>query len=377
MRVSRRAIEKEELCAVTKDKRSYEVIIIGGGPAGIATSLTLTMRGISNCIVEAKHLPQKKTGEAIPPNAKPLLKKLGIYELVEDNKHCIYYGNKSSWGSEKLEQKAFIKDVYGHGFLLDRLHFEKQLRSHLINNGGDFLAGYRLKKAELLEKGVTAIIENETSSISLRGNYIVDATGRKASVCQQLGVKKKFLDAQFTLTSSVHLSQEIAREIVIEATSNGWWYAAPQSNKELTLMFFTIKSLIPDKANLTQFWTKELENSLHISKLVNLEKNDFGPLKIMPSGTSRLEVPYGESWIAVGDAAYSFDPISSFGITSALASGMYGGHALASAIEGKEEAMLTYRYLMEKAYQGYAEKLVGHYGLERRWRDELYWSIQS
>ncbi|NOQ71906.1 MAG: NAD(P)/FAD-dependent oxidoreductase [Crocinitomix sp.] len=358
---------------MTKDKRNYEVIIIGGGPAGIATSLTLTNRGISNCLVEAKHLPQKKTGEAIPPNAKPLLKKLGIYELMEDPKHCIYYGNKSSWGSEKLEQKAFIKDIYGHGFLLDRLHFETQLRAHLEKCGGDFLAGYRLKKVVKGEKGITATIENTAAAITLTAKYIVDATGRKASVCQQLGIKKRFLDAQFALTSSVQLSQEIAREIVVEATPNGWWYAAPQGHKELTLMFFTLKSLIPDKVNSTQFWRAELKSSLHISKLVNAENCDFGPIKILPCGTSRLEIPFGENWMAVGDAAYSFDPISSYGITSALASGMYGGHALASAIEGKTDAMLTYRYLMEKAYQGYAEKLVGHYASEERWKDEPYW----
>jgi 2-polyprenyl-6-methoxyphenol hydroxylase-like FAD-dependent oxidoreductase len=68
-----RALEKEERCDVTKDKSQYYVIIIGGGPAGIATSVTLTSRGVSNCIVEAQLVPENKHGEAIPPNAKPLL----------------------------------------------------------------------------------------------------------------------------------------------------------------------------------------------------------------------------------------------------------------------------------------------------------------
>jgi len=52
---------------------------------------------------------------------------------------------------------------------------------------------------------------------------------------------------------------------------------------------------------------------------------------------------------------------------------MYGGYALTSAIKGEEEALLTYEYLMEKAFQGYLEKLVVHYSNEKRWQEEPYW----
>lgn len=357
---------------MTKGKY-YDVIIIGGGPAGIATSLTLSARGISNCLVEAKLKPQKKSGEAIPPNAKPLFKKLGIYHLLEDSKHKIYYGNKSCWGTDVLEQKSFIKDIYGHGFLLNRIHFEGQLRSHVKKLGGAFFVGYRLKKVIVNPEGINAQIENHQSQITLSGKYIIDASGRKASVCRQLGIEKKYLDSQFAMICEITLPNSVTQEIVVEATSKGWWYAAPQGEKEMTLMFFSLKCLLPNKDNLRSFMQNELKNSLHISKLVNLEKNQIGAIKIMPAGTSRLDLPYGNNWLAVGDAAYSFDPISSYGITSALASGMYGGHALASKIEGKTDALITYQYLMEKTFQGYIERLVGHYASERRWSSEVYW----
>jgi flavin-dependent dehydrogenase len=363
---------------VTKDKRNYDVIIIGGGPAGIATSLTLTARGISNCVVEATLKPQKKSGEAIPPNAKPLLKKLGLYPFVEDPKHRIYYGNKSCWGSDALEQKSFIKDIYGHGFLLNRIYFERQLRSRLEKFGGHFFVGYRLKKVKTNAAGITVQIESsEGEAATLDGKFIVDATGRKASVCQQLGIKKQNLDSQFAFTCAITLPTPVTQEIVVEATSNGWWYAAPQGENELNLMFFTIKALLPPKDKLVAFMQSELKNSHHISKLFDSGNCEFGAIKIMPAGTSRLDLPYGENWLAVGDAAYSFDPISSYGITSALASGMYGGHALASTIEGKTEAFLTYRFLMEKTFQGYLERLIGHYAVEQRWLECEYWSAMN
>ena len=79
--------ENEELLGVEKDNNQFPVIIIGGGPAGIATSLTLSFRGVSNCVIEAASEPQRKYGEAIPPNAKPLFKQLGIEHLLSSKKH--------------------------------------------------------------------------------------------------------------------------------------------------------------------------------------------------------------------------------------------------------------------------------------------------
>jgi flavin-dependent dehydrogenase len=99
--------------------------------------------------------------------------------------------------------------------------------------------------------------------------------------------------------------------------------------------------------------SKELEKSIHISKIIEGASLDFSTIKIMPTGTSRLDVPYGDYWIAVGDAAFSFDPISSYGITSALGSGFYAGHALASQLLKEEDAMTTYRYVLENTFEVY------------------------
>jgi len=355
------------------DKQEFQVIIIGGGPSGIATSLTLTARDVSNCIIEAELEPKTKLGEAIPPNAKALLKKMGIRHLLEHPRHLIYYGNKSCWGSDLLEQKEFLKDIYGHGYLLDRLYFEKQLRQHLKKNSGILLEGYKLKKVLNTKCGIEASIENGKKNATLKGAYIVDATGRKASVCQQLGITKKNLDSQFSISFKAKLLKPIEHQINVEATENGWWYVAPQHNNELTIMFFTLHEILPEKKLLASFIRKELEMSLHISKLTKIANFDFDTLKVMPSGTSRLDIPYGTNWIAVGDAAFSYDPISSYGITSALASGFYAGHALASKLSREEDAMTTYRYIVENAFQAYMEKLCSHYALENRWENSTYW----
>jgi flavin-dependent dehydrogenase len=361
---------------VVNANKSYEVIIIGGGPAGIATALTLSSQGISNCIVEDHFEPTRKLGEAIPPNAKPLLKKLGIQHLLEAKEHIAYYGNKSCWGSDKLEQKEFIKDIHGHGYLLDRLHFEKQLRDQVQLTGTQRLLGYKFKKVFRSEKGITAHIENEIETNILTAKYIIDATGRKATVCKQLGGVKQTLDNQFALVFKATLSTQIPHQIMVESTKNGWWYMAPQGANELSLMFFTEQAMLPEKNKRIDFLQKELKATLHISLHTATAQINFEELKIMPAGTSKLDKPYGDCWLAVGDAAFTFDPISSYGITSALATGYYAGHAVTSALANKADAMLAYNYLIDTAFQTYMEKLQAQYALETRWEESTYWQTK-
>ena len=56
-----------------------EVVVIGGGPAGLAVAITLARRGIQTHLVERGRLPQEKPcGEGLLPNAVEALVRLGI-----------------------------------------------------------------------------------------------------------------------------------------------------------------------------------------------------------------------------------------------------------------------------------------------------------
>ncbi|MDY8135676.1 NAD(P)/FAD-dependent oxidoreductase [Aquimarina sp. 2201CG5-10] len=358
---------------MTNVNYKFQVVIVGGGPAGIATSLTLSSRGIKHCIVEAQQTPVFKPGEAIPPNAKPLLRQLGISHLLDDKQHQPYYGNNSCWGSEKMEKENFISDIHGHGYLVNRSHFEWQLQSKVKSTDASFFSGYRLTQVAENNNNVIIKIQNENETIELIANYVVDATGKKASVCRHFGVVKKVWDEQFALISEIDLPYDAEQQIFIEATSNGWWYIAPLHKNRVSMMFFTLKELLPKKDNIKSFLKTEFETTIHLSSLFKETIFRNEQIKIMPAGTSNLEIPYGKHWMAVGDAAFSYDPISSYGITSALASGYYGGHALADTCLGKDNAFFAYRYITENAFEAYQNKLIAHYTTEKRWKNNLYW----
>ena len=357
-----------------KGNINIPILIIGGGPAGLATSLTLSARGINHCLVEAKALVPDKPGEAIPPNALPLFRQLGIDSLLQHKVHRPYYGNKSAWGEAELRQESFVKELHGAGMLLNRGYFEQQMRTRIENPFCQYLSGYKLQQLTPQPDGVNAIVKGVKNTLHISATMVIDATGRKSSLCQQLGVERQLIDEQFAMAFYARPKTDITHEIVVEATESGWWYAAPVDADRLSLMYFTEKSILPKPGVTADEIRALLGKTKFISDMLAVDHQQYSSVKLMPAGTSCLPAPYGQTWLAVGDAAYAYDPISSFGITSALASGYYAGHALADHLSGKPGALEVYRYIMENSFQAYLQKLAHQYGQEQRWPTSPYWS---
>jgi len=61
----------------------YEVIIIGGGPAGSSAAAHLAVRGVRVLLLEKGRMPrQKLCGEFITPECFPTLNRLGVMDRI-------------------------------------------------------------------------------------------------------------------------------------------------------------------------------------------------------------------------------------------------------------------------------------------------------
>ena len=59
--------------------REVDVIVIGGGPAGLATAIALAQRDWSVTILERSHYESTRIGETLPPEIKQPLFALGTW----------------------------------------------------------------------------------------------------------------------------------------------------------------------------------------------------------------------------------------------------------------------------------------------------------
>ncbi|HYO67500.1 MAG TPA: tryptophan 7-halogenase, partial [Archangium sp.] len=95
------------------------------------------------------------------------------------------------------------------------------------------------------------------------------------------------------------------------------------------------------------------------------------------AGSSRLAPVWGAGWVAAGDAAASFDPLSSQGILAAMDSGQRVAEALQAHLGGDAEALGRYTQRVESVYTNYLRNRTRYYGMERRFAASAFWKNRA
>lgn len=356
---------------------AQRVVIIGGGPAGASVAITLANRGLRPIILETQQGPEFKVGECLPPSAGPILHQLGLSEPLQRDGHLPSYGNRSVWGTPTPVERDFIFGTQGHGWQLDRARFEATLMTRARTEGADWRCGARLIRCVWQNECWSLIVRTATGDTTLEADFVVDATGRSSRLARRMGAQQirydQLVGVAFLLKSQ--RGEGIKESFtLVEAVRSGWWYSARLPDEKLMVVYFTDGDLLDHKVLKTSGWFALLRETEQTSKRV-LE-GDYTPAAephVHAAHGARLDMIAGERWLAVGDAAVTYDPLSSYGISSALGAGFYAASAIIDSFAGSREALPAYGRMIEQAFDQYLIMYHDYYALEQRWPDELFW----
>jgi flavin-dependent dehydrogenase len=98
---------------------------------------------------------------------------------------------------------------------------------------------------------------------------------------------------------------------------------------------------------------------------------------VLAAASQRLDRFAGDDWLAVGDAASTFDPLSSQGISKALRAGMTASLAICRRLSGDTNAPITYEARMHAEYEHYLGRRTEYYALEQRWPQAPFWRCRQ
>ena len=97
-------------------------------------------------------------------------------------------------------------------------------------------------------------------------------------------------------------------------------------------------------------------------------------LRTIPAETASLFPVCGRDWIAVGDAATSFDPLSSSGIVKAMDSAKHAAWAIVAASRGDHAALDRYALQVEKGFELFRDLTPrDNYQQANRWPAAPFW----
>lgn len=360
--------------ATIHTERSWDVAVIGGGPAGCAAALALLQRGVSDVLlVEAGTYDAPRVGESIPPDTRMLLDRLGVLEDFLEEEHDRCYGSCSSWGADELGYNDFLLNPRGTGWHLDRRRFDAFLAERTAARGVRVRTGARVLGARGEPGGVRLELrEADGTRRTVRAGFVVDATGHRAAVAKALGAKTRLHDRLICVYGFFELApgSHFRRLTLLEAVEEGWWYAARLPGDRLAVAFASDGDVIRRRGlRMAGPWRAFLSATRHLRPALVGCRLASESLEVWPVFSSVLEPPAGERWVAVGDAASAYDPISSQGIYKALLDGTEAGAALA----GEDGGIGGYADAVHRRFTTYLAHRRHFYDLETRWPDAPFW----
>jgi 2-polyprenyl-6-methoxyphenol hydroxylase-like FAD-dependent oxidoreductase len=329
----------------------YEVIIVGGGPVGVALAVELGQRGIA-CVLVERHL----TPQRIP-------KGQGLTQRTME--HFYFWGVDQELRAARLLPPGYpIGGVTAYGDLMSEYWYapagREVVRSYYFQDNErlpqylseavlrrrlqDFdcvetLFGWSAEKVEEDDRGARVTIASMAGGETrvLEGEYVVGCDGARSTVREQLGIDRGGADFDQRMVLAVFNSRELHEGLkrFPERTTyrvlhpdlkgywrffgrvdvgNGWFFHAPVP-RETTPDNYDFHGLIQASAGF--------------SFPVEFEHVGFWDLRIAVAGEYRK----GRVFIA-GDAAHSHPPYGGFGLNSGLEDVANLGWKLAAVLNG-------------------------------------------
>jgi flavin-dependent dehydrogenase len=353
-----------------------DAVVVGAGPAGAAFALNLApSRRV--LMIERRDAAALRIGESLPAAARRLLADMGLWQAFSDQRHEPCHAGRSVWGSDRPVEADALRDLDGPGWHLDRSRFDRLLQDAAVARGAALLAPAQAHAVGRDEAGAWRMeVTLGGRRLPIRTTLLVDAGGRASRLLRRFGAERLVRDR--LVCGFVHGTDARGRQsglTQIEAEAGGWWYTASVPEGRRVLAFHTDADLPSAQAAQTRAGLLRRAATLPFFAEI-LAASGFQPDEaagFCAAHSAELTPAAGDGWIAIGDAASSFDPLSSQGLFNALYTGLAGAEAADRHLAGDPSALPGYHAGVFPIRDAYRTHLEGWYGLEQRWAAQPFW----
>jgi len=172
----------------------YDVLVVGGGPAGAATGYWLAEAGHDVLVVERKTFPREKTcGDGLTPRAVRQLADMGLEDAIARDHHR-FDGLRAVAHGVTLELKWPEHPVYpSHGYVVRRRDLDRLVAEHAVKAGATVWQGAEAV-APVLERGLVrgaTVKRKDTGAVEeVSARYVVIADGANSRFGRALGTTR-------------------------------------------------------------------------------------------------------------------------------------------------------------------------------------------
>lgn len=323
-------------------KNKYDVLVIGGGPAGAIAAKTAVEKGLSACIVEkrpaigapvrcAEGVGKEALLEFIEPDPRWISAEMTGADIVAPDGFCMKLG--SAMAGSKV------------GYVLDRKFFDRELVWKAAEAGADVAVKSRAT-APIIENGVVkgAKIEAGGKVMNVHATVVIAADGVESKFSKWCGidttvpVREIMSSVQYVMTdididpgaTVFYLGNEVAPE--------GYLWVFPKGKRTANVGIG-----ISGKKSGEGHRAKD-----YLDKFVKKTFPHGKTIEFIPGGVSvcrPLPCTVADGLIIAGDAARVVDPLTGGGIYNGMFTGKLAAETAATCIgkgDVSKKALMAY-----------------------------------
>ncbi len=327
----------------------YDVIIIGGGPAGSTAAALLAERQHRVLLLEKEKFPRYHIGESLLPFTYYPLKRLGLVERMRQSSFVKKYSAQFVSTSGKASQPFYFFNRYSpdvaQTWQVVRSEFDLMLLDNAREKGATVMEETVVKqflKDHGRVIGVRAEQKNGTV-LEFRAPMTLDCSGREALAAVQhqwrLGDPKLHKVAVWTYYRGAKRDPGIdaGATTVAYVPEKGWFWYIPQHEDKVSV------GVVAEGNYLTRggvkapekIFQREVEQNLWIKEHLACGKQT-GPYWITGEYSCHSRYCGTEGLLLAGDAYCFLDPVFSSGVMLALKSGMLASDVIHEAIQAQD-----------------------------------------
>ena len=354
-----------------------DVLVVGGGPAGWAAAITIAGKGLCVALADRAHVAEP-CGETLAPAGATVLRSLGVWDSFRAGPHSPCHVYRAVWGSAALTHHELLRSPGGPAWIINRSSLIAALRARALACGATWLQFTGAVTAD--QRAGRWRIRLGSDQTRLLARWIVDASGRAGVIARRMGAVHATEGRQIAFIGVLTTDAERRdASILVEATEDGWWYSAQLPTGQLVLAYFTDRDLVnvPATREGSGFMALLERTGATAKRVASASRTLDGRVRVVAAHDSAIDPVWGAGWVAVGDAAFAYDPLSGHGITAALASGRDGGRAIAAALTGNTAALPRHAEFLSHARKLYRDRRLAQYAAERRWAEYPFWARRT
>lgn len=314
--------------ATPQVKDSYDVVVIGGGPAGATIAALLARDGLQVVVFERERFPRFHVGESLLPANMPVFDRLGCHDMLREARFLVKPGATFYDEYEGRGYRTFLFEEIpfrpSFGYNVVRAEFDSLLLQHAAKTGATVCQQCTVEDVQMHpDRVITQVRGPHGERLETRSHLVVDASGRTTFLGSRLGKRKPLPGlgraAVFAHFRGVHRDTTIPEgNIRIYLVRDGWlwWIPFADGTDSIGCVLHT-KVVKQRQGSVASLFDAAIASAPRLAKRLEGVPR-LTPVYTASNFSYRLSPAVGNRYLSVGDAAGFVDPIFSTGVFLAM-----------------------------------------------------------